>query len=212
MDRQGQLKPAGEPGAFGRPDPTFSRTCPFSPGARDETSIARARFPAASLVDDRLGRFEAAYVGHAVEADFRERGSSGGMVSWMAVELLRQGLVDGVAHVAATQDRNRLFAYHLSRSEAEIREGARSRYYPVEMSGVLAEMRATPGRYAVVGVPCFIKAVHLLAREDFILRERIAFTLGLFCGHMKSAQMVESFAWQMGVARISASTPDISTG
>ena len=30
-----------------------------------------------------------------------------------------------------------------------------------------------------------------------MLRERIVFTLGLFCGHMKSARFVESLAWQM---------------
>jgi coenzyme F420-reducing hydrogenase beta subunit len=30
-----------------------------------------------------------------------------------------------------------------------------------------------------------------------VLQERIAFTLGLFCGHMKSARLVESFAWQL---------------
>jgi coenzyme F420-reducing hydrogenase beta subunit len=60
-------------------------------------------------------------------------------------------------------------------------------------------MRAIPGRYAVIGIPCFIKAIRLLCMEDAVLRERVAFTLGLFCGHMKSARMVESFAWQMGV-------------
>ena len=49
----------------------------------------------------------------------------------------------------------------------------------------------------MVGVPCFIKAVHLLRAADPLLAERIAFTLGLFCGHMKSARMIESFAWQM---------------
>jgi coenzyme F420-reducing hydrogenase beta subunit len=30
------------------------------------------------------------------------------------------------------------------------------------------------------------------------VRERVTHTLGLFCGHMKSAAMVESFAWQLG--------------
>jgi coenzyme F420-reducing hydrogenase beta subunit len=49
-----------------------------------------------------------------------------------------------------------------------------------------------------VGVPCFIKAIHLLRRIDPIVRERATYTLGLFCGHMKSAAMVESFAWQLG--------------
>jgi coenzyme F420-reducing hydrogenase beta subunit len=67
------------------------------------------------------------------------------------------------------------------------------------MSRILDEIRSNPGRYAVVGVPCFIKAIQLLRREDPVLRERIAFTLGLFCGHMKSARFVESFALQMGV-------------
>src|SRR3546814_10133050 len=43
-----------------------------------------------------------------------------------------------------------------------------------------------------------MKAIHLLRAKDAVLRDRIAFTLGLYCGHMKSARMVESFAWQMG--------------
>jgi coenzyme F420-reducing hydrogenase beta subunit len=197
MDRYGQLKPPAA--EHRRRDQAFAGLCPFSPKASDESRIAAARFPAAPAADDRIGRYEAAYVGHAAEADFRRQGSSGGMVSWTAAELMRRGLVDGVAHVAPTGDPDRLFAYRISRTAADLAAGARSRYYPVELSQVLAEMRRTPGRYAVVGVPCFIKAVHLLARQDPVLRERIAFTLGLFCGHSKSARMVGSFAWQMGV-------------
>jgi coenzyme F420-reducing hydrogenase beta subunit len=120
----------------------------------------------------------------------------------VATELLRRGWVDGVAHVGATADpqtEGRFFRYRLSRTEEDIRAGAKSRYYPVELADVLRTIRAVPGRYAVVGVPCLIKAVHLLRREDPVLRERIAFTLGLFCGHMKSARFLESVAWQMGV-------------
>jgi coenzyme F420-reducing hydrogenase beta subunit len=67
------------------------------------------------------------------------------------------------------------------------------------MSQVLREIKRNRGRYAVVGVPCFIKAVNLLRRQDPVLRERIRYTLGLFCGHMKSARMLESFARQMDV-------------
>ena len=64
---------------------------------------------------------------------------------------------------------------------------------------MLATIREVPGRYAIVGIPCFIKAVQLLRREDPVLHDRIRFTLGLFCGHMKSARFIESFAWQMNV-------------
>ena len=119
------------------------------------------------------------------------------MVSWVAAELLRTGLGRRRGARGAGCGPAPRFAYRISRSAAELRAGARSRYYPVELSGVLAEIRATPGRYAVVGVPCFVKAIHLLRAADPLLAERIAFTLGLFCGHMKSARMIESFAWQM---------------
>ena len=196
MDRYGQLKPVGDAQGLRRRSAAFAQICPFSPSAVDETTIARTRFPAAPETDERIGRFEAAYVGHVADIGFREEGSSGGMVTWVAAELLRRGMVDGVAHVAPSAPQ--LFGYRISRSEAEVRAGAKSRYYPVELSQVIAEMRAVPGRYAVVGVPCFIKAIHLLAREDRVLRERVAFTLGLFCGHMKSTRLVESFAGQMG--------------
>jgi coenzyme F420-reducing hydrogenase beta subunit len=202
FDRYGQYKPAGPAAWLRAPSPRLARTCPFSPTAQTEDELAMRLFPTAPQRDAMIGRFHAAYVGYAAEGDYREQGSSGGMVSWVAAELLRQGLVDGVAHVAAdtapAKD-GRFFRYRISRTEDEIRTGAKSRYYPVELSEVIHRIRTTPGRYAVVGIPCFIKAVHLLRREDPLLRQRIVFTLGLFCGHMKSARMVESFAWQMGV-------------
>lgn len=196
-DRFGQLKPEGMWSSA--PSARFAQICPFSPAARDEDEIAGALFPQARFRDPRIGRFEAAYVGHAAETDFRATGSSGGMVSWVAAELLSKGLIDGVAHVVPANPvaDGRFFDFRISRTPAEVREGARSRYYPVELSRVLEEIRAVPGRYAMVGVPCFIKAVNLLRAEDPILKERIAFTLGLFCGHMKSARFVESFAWQL---------------
>jgi coenzyme F420-reducing hydrogenase beta subunit len=199
-DRDGFLKPDGPAGGPEPPSERFSSQCPFSPAAANEDEIAAQRFPAARAADPRIGRFEAAYVGHAIEDPFRRNGSSGGLTSWVAAELLRTGAVDGIAHVAPADPAKdgRFFAYRMSRSLEELSRGAKSRYYPVELSSVLAEIRETPGRYAVVGVPCFIKAIHLLRRIDPLVRERVTHTLGLFCGHMKSAAMVESFAWQLG--------------
>lgn len=200
FDPYGEIKPAGAKGWSRGESMDFSAICPFSPTAEDEDELAARHFPLAPDAHHLLGRFEAAYVGYAQEADYRAQGSSGGLVTWIATELLRRGLVDGVAHVVpGTQGGgdDRLFRYTISRSIDDLRAGSKSRYYPVEMSGVLDEIRQRPGRYAVVGIPCFIKAVRLSCLEDAVLRERVAFTLGIFCGHMKSARMAESFAWQM---------------
>jgi coenzyme F420-reducing hydrogenase beta subunit len=194
-DKNGFLKPE----AASDPSATFAHQCPFSPAAPDEDAIAAENFPATPETDRRIGRFEAAYVGHVAEDPFRPNASSGGLTTWVAAELLRTGAVDGVAHVAPTDPATgRLFAYRISRSLDELSAGAKSRYYPVELSQVLREIRDRPGRYALVGIPCFIKAINLLRRVDPLISERVTHTLGLFCGHMKSAAMVESFAWQLG--------------
>jgi len=198
-DRDGFLKPDGPAEWLRTPSEQFSQQCPFSSAAADENVLANQRF-AGLASDPRIGGIEAAYVGHAIEDPFRRNGSSGGLTNWVATELLQTGIVDGVAHVAPSKDPGdgRFFAYRISRSIEELGRGAKSRYYPVELSSVLREIRASAGRYAIVGVPCFIKAVHLLRRIDPVIRERVTHTLGLFCGHQKSAAMVESFAWQLG--------------
>src|SRR3546814_8785837 len=110
--------------------------CPFSPSAQNETELAVAQFPTAKHNDWLIGRYEAAYVGYAVEENFRSLGSSGGMVSWVAAELLRTGLVDGVAHVIAANpaEDQCSFRYQISRPAEEIRRGAKSRYYPIVLS------------------------------------------------------------------------------
>jgi coenzyme F420-reducing hydrogenase beta subunit len=169
----------------------------MSPVAPNEDRIAGTLFPAEP--DPQLGRALASYIGHVTEEEWRARGSSGGLTSWVAGELLRTGKVDAVAHVApeTVADTGRFFGYRLSRTLDELKAGAQSRYYPVDLADVLKTIATTPGRYAVIGVPCFIKAVHLARAADPVLSERITHTLGLFCGHQKSAHLVDSFALQL---------------
>ena len=202
FDRYGQLRPTGSAAWLRTGSERLSRTCPFSPHALDENALAAELFAQAPRHDASVGRYIAAYVGHVAEQDFRRDGSSGGMTSWVSAELLRQDMIDAVVHVVPADPARdgRFFRYQVSRTVDEVRAGAQSRYYPIELSEVLATIFAEPGRYAVVGIPCFIKAVQLLRREYPLLHERIRYTLGLFCGHMKSARFVESLAWQMGVA------------
>ncbi len=201
-NEQGFLKPKGSKDWYEKRSDEFSQTCPFSPVAQNENYLSANLFGDAPLASANIGRFREAYVGFVAEDEFRLQGSSGGMVNWVAAELLRKGLIDGVAHVIPAtdpQEQNKFFTYRISRSVQEIQEGAQSRYYPIEMSEILQEIRTVPGRYAVIGIPCFIKAVNLLKLHDKLIAERVRFTLGLFCGHMKSARFVESFAWQMNV-------------
>lgn len=191
----------------------MAAVCPFSATADDETTIARRLF-ADQATDagmkpaewhDELGFHRRTYVGHVAEGGFRDEGSSGGMASWIALELMARGEIDGVIHVrpssAPAEDGSLLFTFAVSHTAEEVRRGARSRYYPVTLAGVLAEIRKVPdARFALVGIPCFVKAARLLAKQDPFFARAIRFHIGLVCGHLKSSAYAECLGWLAGVA------------
>jgi coenzyme F420-reducing hydrogenase beta subunit len=187
---------------YGKMKDSVLSVCPFSNESIDEDEIGEKLFGAENSKNDKLGYIKESYAGYVNVDSYRKDGSSGGMGTWILTELFKSGLIDFVAHVkrvnAAEKD-SKLFKYQISSCEAEIKEGAKSRYYPVELSEVIKQIKERPGKYAIVGIPCFIKAVRLLMKEDAILKERIKFCIGLVCGHLKSAHFASMWAWQVGI-------------
>lgn len=169
--------------------------------AFNETKIANELYGQNKNIhfDERLGYYNSLYVGHVVEGDYRRNASSGGMGTWILKELFEKGLVDHIIHVKKSEDNEKLFQYDISSSLSEIQAGAKTRYYPVEISEVIKKVKETPGNYAVIGIPSFIYAIRLLAKQDEIVNERIKYTVGLICGHQKSSKFAEAMAWQVGI-------------
>lgn len=176
--------------------------CPFSGKSKNEDEIGEKLYSNIGNKNDKLGYVAATYAGFVKEASFRENGSSGGMGTWIMAELFREGYIDSVIHIHSNipDDNNpKLFQYTISSNLEDIYAGAKSRYYPVELSAVIKEVKERPGRYAFVGLPCFVKSVRLLMMQDPILKERIVFCMGLVCGHLKSAHFASMWAWQVGI-------------
>lgn len=182
--------------------PLASGTCPFADGNPNEDELAVEKFGATMAKNSHIGYHVATYAGHVVEGDYRAEGSSGGVATWILCELLERQAVDYVVHIGPREPSGadgRLFEYVISRTANEVRARSKSRYYPVEMSGVLKVMLQQPGRYALVGIPCFIKAVRLACRQTPVLKSRVAFTIGIVCGHLKTTAFAEMCAWQCGI-------------
>ncbi|MDB5649800.1 MAG: hypothetical protein JWL62_1320, partial [Hyphomicrobiales bacterium] len=93
-----------------------------------------------------------------------------------------------------------LFDYVVSENAAELDDRRKSKYYSTEFSRCLTSIRGNGRRYALVGVPCYIKAARALARQDAVLADQLRIFVGLVCGHMKSARFAELMAWQLDVA------------
>jgi coenzyme F420-reducing hydrogenase beta subunit len=180
---------------------SLSSVCPFSDDAPDEDQLAAELWPQLSAQRPGvIGRYSSVGAGRVLDTALVKQSSSGGLTNYLLRQLLERALVDGVIHVGDTQgEGGPLMGYRVSYRGEEITRNGKSRYYPIEMSAVLAGVRGDGRRYALVGVPCFIKAARLLCRKDAVLRAQLVFMVGLVCGHLKSGAFAKNFAWQMGV-------------
>lgn len=203
LDDLGQFRATPAPGEELNRSAEVARVCPFSDEAENEDQIGRRLFGESGQHSSLIGYHRAAYAGFVSEGDYRARGSSGGVGKWILCELLRSGEVDAVIEVAAVapdENGSMLYRYDVRTTPEEALQGSKSVYYPVEMSAVLAYVRDNPGRYAITGIPCFVKAIRLLARHEEVFAQRIKYCVGIICGHLKSTRYAEMIGWQLGVS------------
>ena len=179
------------------------RVCPSLNPSENEDNLAKVFLPNINEHKKGIGSYDSIYAGYAIEGDFRERGTSGGMGTWIATELLKHNIIDGVIHVkqkkrsAATDP---FFSYQISRTIDEVQEGSKTRYHVVEIKSIMQEVKKLQGKYLFIGVPCMAKAVRRLQLVDKVLSDRITFVASLVCGHMKSINWTLSLAWSQGLA------------
>lgn len=176
--------------------------CPFSDVSESEDTISEALFSSFAKHDKEIGYYLKCFAGHVVEGPFRDIGTSGGLGKWIGYSLLKEGKVDYLCQVIARNSQNTLnpmFDYQVFSNCDQVPKGAKSAYHPVTLVEVIKIIKQYEGRYAITGVPCFIKALRLLAKQDEVLRKRIAFTVGVVCGSMKSANYAKFIGWQHNV-------------
>jgi coenzyme F420 hydrogenase subunit beta len=69
----------------------------------------------------------------------------------------------------------------VARTREEILGAMKSKYAITPTNAAFAEVRSTPGRYAIVGLPCQLHGYRKAAALDERIRERIVLAIGLFC-------------------------------
>ncbi len=176
-------------------------TCPFTDSAINEDDLSNEFLAAPSLVFG-LGRYYSICCGHVQNIDIRKASTSGGVGTWLPLQLYKLGFVDRVIHVIPTHSSEHpYFKYAISSSQDQILQASGSRYYPINLREVIQEvLDGDDLSYCFVGLPCFVKTLRLLQLEYPILRQRIKFTVAIVCGHMKSSLWTEMLAWYAGVS------------
>lgn len=176
--------------------------CPFSGFGMNETDLSNEIFPEVEKSDHRIGKYIDCYAGYVNDSVFRDRGSSGGLGKWLGYVLLKEEFIDFLIHVEPNQSNNPdnlLFEYKVISDYKKVLQGSKSSYYPVTLESVLDIIKKNEGKYAITGVPCFIKAIRLVGKHNPLINSRVKYTIGIICGGMKSANQSKMIAWQMDV-------------
>ncbi|MGZ0708192.1 Coenzyme F420 hydrogenase/dehydrogenase, beta subunit C-terminal domain [Coraliomargarita sp. W4R53] len=208
---QGKLKVKFNHDGFYQPDgqwdqidPTIAtrilQVCPFSDDGAHENEIAASKFSHLPH-DEAIGYYEAIAASSVIDDKQRFKASSGGIVTWLLTRLMELGKIDGVLHIGdevPSDMSKKYFKYRISRTTEAIQSGGKSKYYPVELSEVIAELLEKPGRYAIVGLPCFIKALRRYALIDKRIQSSIHYSIGIVCGHLKSKAFAEAYVLASG--------------
>ena len=179
--------------------------CPQLPNNGDTAGkLPENSLTSASLLGD--GTEIKTWAGYASNLQQRLRSASGGLLSLVLEHLIDTGAIDAAVVVGRSRSQRPLFEATLARTVDDVQRCASSKYYPVELSRILAELRISKERVAVVGLPCHVNAVRRLMDRSAGMRDLIIWLFGLVCGRGASTHFTEMLLSATGVSEERAET------
>lgn len=185
----------------------FLRPSSFFPLAAKDVELVQAVCPGIKLEHDPhtdlshpiWGPVERVRTGQATDAQIHREGSSGGVVSALAVYLLESRQVDFVAQIAVANGDPLSNEVQMSRTRDDVLRAAGSRYAPAAPLVRLEEFLSTGQRFALVGKPCDVAAVRNLGRVDPRVGRQIPFLLSFMCAGVPSIKGTYELLSQLGM-------------
>lgn len=128
-----------------------------------------------------VGKNISYYHGWAIDSKIRQKASSGGVITALAIYALDEKLVDGIIQVRAKKDRQYETEVVVSENKEEVESCMGSRYTcssPLDWRN----LELTKSSYLFIGRPCDIRALYNLKKIDTKFDDRIKYTIAFFCG------------------------------
>ena len=159
------------------------------------------RFAPAKTYDEAAwGPILEVWEGHALDPELRFRGSSGGVVSALALHGIEAGTAAGVVQVRARKDQPLLNETVISRSRTDVLAASASRYSPASPCERLPDVRADGRKHVFVGKPCDVAGASRLMQGDAALRDSIGLTISIFCAGTPSQSATKALIRGLGIS------------
>jgi len=136
--------------------------------------------------------------GHSPDEKFRSSAASGGLLSEILASLIEAGDIDAALVVKIKPGSTRPEMI-IAKTAQDIRNSAKSVYFPIPVNEALREIKAGNMKVAVVGLPCQVQGIRLLQQYEKWAENNIKYVFGLVCNHMPSAKATEYLLYNCGI-------------
>lgn len=144
-----------------------------------------------------FGVVRSVHLSQSTNNDRNVKASSGGLIKELLRSLLSSGDIDGVIaldHVDGIE-----FAARLVTDADDIDTLPGSIYHNLKQTPALQLLRNTPGRLAIVAIPCQLEGLYSwVSQQAPELRQKIVITIGLLCGWQYSHHSIEAMGEYLG--------------
>jgi coenzyme F420 hydrogenase subunit beta len=155
----------------------------------------------ASEFYSEIGAVLEVWEGHAADPEIRYRGSSGGVLSALALYCLEREGMKSVVHSGKSKAQPWANITHVSRNREQILSHTGSRYAPSSPCEGLQEIEHSDGPCVFIGKPCDTAAVAMLRTERAGLDRNLGLVLTFFCAGTPSAKGTLDLIDSLGVER-----------
>lgn len=131
------------------------------------------------------GEYLSVYYGYSANENIRSLASSGGVLTQICIDLVNEGLVDGIIHVESDDICPYKTRTSISMTCEDIKNHSGSRYSissPLENIKQIVEFNK---KYAFVGKPCDVSALKMYQKKYHDL-DNIVFAFSFFCAGIPS--------------------------
>ena len=133
------------------------------------------------MKQNMIGDFEKIYVGHSKDEKIRCKGTSGGVVSSILVDLLKKKKISCALVVGMDKDKPWLPAVKIVSRVEDIIEASGSKYVFISVKDILEVLGKENRKMAIVGLPCHLSVISNLMKTGKY--KNVKYLIGLFCGY-----------------------------
>jgi coenzyme F420 hydrogenase subunit beta len=138
--------------------------------------------------------------GHATDPELRFRGSSGGVVSALALFCIEAQGFEGAVQVRARADQPLLNESVISRSRSDVLAASASRYAPASPCERLGDLRGSNSPHVFIGKPCDVAGAASLVAAEPGLAASVGLSISIFCAGTPSIAGTRELMRHLGVA------------